>query len=426
MILLGRELLLLEVSPYFLHTGKVVIIYYCRSKAMITGILSNTKKQKPKTQRVVLGRFEKDGNFNTRTLSLYREFPRPLQAEQLECVRLVWQRGFEDLFVIFCFWESRTTLLYQQFSTTVNKKFPNFRKEKNMNDNVKNMIHFLAENETAKAKDVAKLILKEDTSAKNRSFCESALRKLNATPTMMELPHNIKNFVRAEDVSSSFIPSRYFLSSREEKLFREIERADKINGILAEKGIRYLNTTLLHGVSGTGKTTFGRYVAYKLGLPFLYLNFAECISSYMGATGHNIQMVFDYVKDQKCIFMIDEIDAIGLSRTNRANEMGEMNRVTISLMQSFDQLSNNVIILAATNRFDMLDPALKRRFTRQHEVSELLDEEIKAFSSRIFSDTGIEMTEEEIDAFVSEAPKKQAELANRITEKIIEKVAEVC
>lgn len=293
-----------------------------------------------------------------------------------------------------------------------------------MNDHVKNMIHFLAENETAKAKEVAKIILKEDTSAKNKYFCEAALRKLNAMPTMMELPHNIKNLVRAEDVSLSFIESRYFLSPREEKLFSEIEKADKINGKLTERGIRYLNATLLYGVSGTGKTTFGRYLAYKLGLPFLYLNFSECITSYLGATGQNIQRVFDYVKDQKCIFMIDEIDAIGLSRANKSNEVGEMSRVTISLMQSLDQLGNNVILLAATNRPDMLDAALLRRFTRQHEVSELLPEEVREFSERYFADTGIEMTETELDNFVSNAPKKQATLANRIIEKIIEKIEE--
>ena len=291
-----------------------------------------------------------------------------------------------------------------------------------MNDHVKNMIHFLAENETAKAKEIAKIILKEDTSAKNKCFCEAALRKLNAMPTIMELPNNIKHLVRAEDVSDSFMPSRYFLSSREEKLFKEIVRADKLNGVLAEKGIRYLNASLLYGESGTGKTTFGRYVAHQMGLPFLYLNFSECISSYLGATGHNIQMVFDYVKDQKCIFMIDEIDAIGLSRTGKSNEVGEMSRVTISLMQSLDQLSNNVILLAATNRPDMLDAALKRRFTRHHEITELLEEEIREFSSKYFSDVEIEMTEDELNRFVVSAPKKQAALTNRITEKIIEKI----
>lgn len=293
-----------------------------------------------------------------------------------------------------------------------------------MNDHVKNMIRFLAENETAKAKEVAKIILKEDTSAKNKHFCESTLRKFEAAPTMLELPYNIKNIARAEDVSHSFIESRYFLSPREEKLFEQIMTANRINGKLTEKGIRYLNASLLYGESGTGKTTFGRYVAYKLGVPFLYLNFAECITSLLGATGQNIQRVFDFVKDQKCVFMIDEIDAIGLTRSGAHADVGEMSRITITLMQALDQLGNDVILLAGTNRVDMLDAALLRRFTRKHEVTPLTEVEREVFATRFLADTATELTEEEMREFLATAPCKQADLANRLIEKIIEKIEE--
>ena len=61
-------------------------------------------------------------------------------------------------------------------------------------------------------------------------------------------------------------------------------------------GIPYTNSTLLYGVPGTGKTEFARYVAFKLGLPYAYLNFSCLIDSYLGKTAKNLNQVFDYCK----------------------------------------------------------------------------------------------------------------------------------
>ena len=96
------------------------------------------------------------------------------------------------------------------------------------------------------------------------------------------------------------------------------------------------------------------------------MNFSNVISSYLGSTQKNIQKVFDYIRDIDCVLMLDEVDAIGLRRGTE--DVGEMSRVVIGLMQCLDNLPNNVTIIGATNRIDMIDTALLRRFTLKQEV----------------------------------------------------------
>lgn len=109
----------------------------------------------------------------------------------------------------------------------------------------------------------------------------------------LELPFDVKGLAEMEDVSISFNENRYFLSKREKEVFENICRMRKVNQKLTELNIRYLNATMLYGESGTGKTTFGRYVAYKMGLPFCAVKFSGLINSYMGSTAKNIKKGFD-------------------------------------------------------------------------------------------------------------------------------------
>lgn len=291
-----------------------------------------------------------------------------------------------------------------------------------LNNNVKNVIRCIADNDIQKAKAYVKIIIDSEKAEANKSFCKSIKTKLESQANnFIELPHDIQGILKMEDVGVSFNENRYYLTTREQELASKIFTTKNVVDKLSEMGIRYVNSTLLYGESGTGKTTFGRYVAYKLGLPFAYVSFAECISSYLGNTAKNLNKVFDYVKKSPCVLMLDEIDAIGIKR-DKSNEVGEMARIVIGLMQAFDLLENNVIVIGATNKPNILDEALQRRFTNKHEVKVLEESEVKNFIIQFLDDVEVKYDVRGLDGFIGNSSKKQSEIVNNIIDRIIKSI----
>lgn len=287
-----------------------------------------------------------------------------------------------------------------------------------LNKNIKELIKSVADNNLEKAKTYAEIIISNETAISNQYFCKTIKNRLETQHNFIELPYDIKGILKMEDVSN-FNENRYYLTDIEKDIFTQIAMAKNTNEKLSEMRIKYLNTTLLYGESGTGKTTFGKYVAYKLGMPFAYLNFAQCISSYLGATSKNIEKVFDYISKQKCVLMLDEIDAIGIKRGKE--DLGEMSRIVIGLMQSFDLLENDLIIIGATNRRDMIDEALIRRFTIQHEVTILNNNEAYNLIIKYLEDLKINYNDGNIKEYVK-THHKQSEIIKDIVKSIVKMI----
>lgn len=293
-----------------------------------------------------------------------------------------------------------------------------------LTDNQKCLIKAVSQNDIQYAKKCAIACVVEDTTAKNKRFCDKYKQILESPGVnMMELPYDLKNILCAEDVSNSFKEGRYYLSDREKTVFENIVRMKKVNEKLMEMGISYLNSTLLYGESGTGKTTFGRYVAYKMEIPFCYLNFSSLVDSHMGNTSKNISKAFNYAISNPCVFMLDEIDCISIKRADSGDggSDAEMARVTITLMQEFDKLTNDIIILGATNRIDRIDEALLRRFTVRHEVQPLKGIERINMAEKFLEDLKINLLHEEYCAVV-ENSKNQSELINGLVELIAREI----
>lgn len=130
-----------------------------------------------------------------------------------------------------------------------------------------------------------------------------------------------------------------------------------------------------------------RYIAHKAKLPFLRIQFSSLVDSHLGQTQSNLARIFDYVRTAPCVLCFDEIDAVGMARGQK-DDVGEMNRVVIAIMQEMDRLPNNVIIIGTANRFDRLDPALIRRFPLQYELKPLCRADAEILSKRFFEYAG--------------------------------------
>jgi proteasome regulatory subunit len=139
-------------------------------------------------------------------------------------------------------------------------------------------------------------------------------------------------------------------------------------GIDPPKGV------LLHGPPGTGKTLLAKAVAHETNAHFMRVVGSELVQKYIGEGARLVRELFDLAKKKApTIIFIDEIDAVGASRTE-ANTSGdrEVQRTLMQLLAGMDGFENrgDVKIIGATNRIDILDRALLRpgRFDRIIEI----------------------------------------------------------
>ena len=136
-------------------------------------------------------------------------------------------------------------------------------------------------------------------------------------------------------------------------------------------GARIPRGVLLVGPPGTGKTLMARAVAGEAGVPFFSISGSEFVEMFVGVGASRVRDLFDQAKrNSPCIVFVDEIDAVGRQRGaglggSHDEREQTLNQILVE-MDGFDT-STNVIVVAATNRPDVLDPALLRpgRFDRQ-------------------------------------------------------------
>ncbi|XP_041020039.1 26S proteasome regulatory subunit 10B homolog A-like [Juglans microcarpa x Juglans regia] len=139
-------------------------------------------------------------------------------------------------------------------------------------------------------------------------------------------------------------------------------------------GIKPPKGVLLYGPPGTGKTLLARAIASNVDANFLKVVSSAIVDKYIGETARLIREMFGYARDhQPCIIFMDEIDAIGGRRFSRGTSADrEIQRTLVELLNQldgFDQFGK-VKIIMATNRLDVLDPALLRpgRLDRKIEI----------------------------------------------------------
>src|SRR5688572_1315701 len=144
---------------------------------------------------------------------------------------------------------------------------------------------------------------------------------------------------------------------------REPQRFSAVGGRIP-KGV------LLVGPPGTGKTLLARSIAGEAGVPFLFASGSDFVEMYAGVGASRVRKLFRDAKRHKgCIIFIDELDAVGRNRGSHSLSHEEREQTLNQLLVEMDGFAPNdgIVVVAATNRQDILDPALLRpgRFDRQ-------------------------------------------------------------
>ncbi len=178
-------------------------------------------------------------------------------------------------------------------------------------------------------------------------------------------------------------PAKRFQASDQRTTFKEVAAMEQAKSELMEVveflknpakfqrlGAQIPKGVLLVGPPGTGKTLLARATAGEAGVPFYSINGSEFIQMFVGVGASRVRDLFSIAKDNSpCIIFIDEIDAVGRHRGaglgGGHDEREQTLNQILSEMDGFEQTAS-VIVLAATNRPDVLDPALLRpgRFDR--------------------------------------------------------------
>ena len=197
-----------------------------------------------------------------------------------------------------------------------------------------------------------------------RSTAGGAGRTMSFAKSKARISTNIK--VRFTDVAGA----------EEEKLeLAEVVEFLKQPKKFSDLGARIPKGVLLVGPPGTGKTLFAKAVAGEAGVPFFSVSGSDFVEMYVGVGASRVRDLFDMAKkNQPCIIFVDEIDAVGRHRgagLGGGNDEREQTLNQILVQMDGFESNEGVIVMAATNRADILDPALMRpgRFDRQIYVN---------------------------------------------------------
>ena len=197
-----------------------------------------------------------------------------------------------------------------------------------------------------------------------RQMAGGNAKTMNIGKTKAHVQNNLK--VRFADVAGA---------EEEKEELQEVVEFLKTPKRFSDLGAKVPRGILLVGPPGTGKTLFAKAVAGEAGVPFFSVSGSDFVEMYVGVGASRVRDLFDMAKkNQPAIIFIDEIDAVGRRRgAGLGGGHDEREQTLNQILVAMDGFETNdgIIVMAATNRADILDPALLRpgRFDRQINVN---------------------------------------------------------
>lgn len=225
--------------------------------------------------------------------------------------------------------------------------------------------------ELKKMIDKAKLSKNKEAVLIKKLPVNSAQKELDDLLELIRPKVKLKDMVLSDNVRNS--------------LQRVLDEQRKID-ILESHGLKARRKLLFTGAPGCGKTMSAHVLASELGFPLFIIRLDGLISRYMGESIAKLRLVFDAMRDFRAVYLFDEFDSIGTSRS-AGNEVGEIKRVLNSFLLQIEKDDSRSLIIAATNLPESLDVALFRRFDdiiqfplpSEEEINQLFELELTGF-----------------------------------------------
>ena len=158
---------------------------------------------------------------------------------------------------------------------------------------------------------------------------------------------------------------------------------------LRAAGVSRRTKVLFFGAPGCGKTLTARALGGEMNLPSYVVKFDSVVGAYLGQTAARLRELFRYAEAVPCVLVIDEIDAVAQRRGN-TRDVGELDRVVISLMQELEHSNPQGLIVACSNLANSLDEALWRRFDLAIEIPKPSAAQILSFLRDRLSTVGVQ------------------------------------
>ena len=213
--------------------------------------------------------------------------------------------------------------------------------------------------------------LQEAIQPNSRVAVNNSLTIVRVLDRSVDIRAKIMELVEAPDLSYDQVGG---LESQIQEIRETVELPLTNPAIFQDIGIEPPRGVLLYGLPGTGKTMLAKAVAHESRATFIHMSGSELVHKFIGEGAQLVRDIFQMAREKApAIIFIDEIDAVGSIRTHDGTTgSAEVNRTMMQLLAEMDgfRTRGDIKIIAATNRIDILDPALLRpgRFDRIIEI----------------------------------------------------------